>query len=109
MSQLEIPRLQHISWPSSLNSGHPIASTTCVVVSGSHPFSFRWFKDGKELSQVRDDRIIVRNEPEFSQLEIRKIRASDRGNYSCSVSNPSGSDSQSAVLDIKGTVTKLIT
>ena len=57
---------------------------------------------------MRDDRITVQNDAEFSALQIRKLRASDRGNYSCSVSNPSGSDSQSAVLDIKGTVTEFI-
>ena len=82
-------------------------TTNCIVASGSPPYSFKWYKDGRDLSHVRDDRISIQADPEFSILQLRKLRASDRGNYTCSVTNPSGSDSQSAILDIKESPTWL--
>jgi hemicentin len=97
----ERPRLHSISFPPSLNVGHPIVTANCIADSGSHPLTFKWYKDGEDFTNSQEDRINIQTDSEYSTLQIKKLRSSDRGNYTCSVTGPSGSDSQSAVLDIK--------
>ena len=66
-----------------------------------------WLKDGMSLdsssgkflfsSCVRDDSREV-----VSTLTIANLVMSDRGNYTCSVSNAFGRDSASAYLNVQG-------
>ena len=60
----------------------------------------RWEKDGSVFPLGEGRRII--NSTGRSALEIERLRVSDAGVYSCSVSNVGGMDSRSVRLEIRG-------
>lgn len=78
--------------------GHPFVLVTCVA-KGTPPFRFQWLKEGSEV--INSERIAIKSDTKFSTLEIRNIEGDDRGNYSCLVSNPAGSDSFESAFIIK--------
>ena len=94
----ESPKIVPFSWPNRIEAGHPFVSVDCVA-RGRSPLLFRWLRDGHEITSA--GRFVIRNDAEFSSLDIRKPDAGDRGNYSCLVSNSAGSDSFTAELEIK--------
>ena len=98
MKIAESPKIVPFSWPNQVKVGHPVVSVNCVA-GGQTPLIFRWLRDGHEITG--GGRYVIRTEAEFSSLEIRKLAAEDRGNYSCLVSDSAGSDSFTAALDIK--------
>jgi hypothetical protein len=56
-------------------------------------------KNGNELAST--ERLIIRSTEKYSSIELNNIDAGDRGNYTCIASNAAGSDSFTAVLDVK--------
>ena len=94
----ESPKILPFTWPHGIEAGLTVVSINCIAKGGS-PLHFRWIKDGHEIAST--GRISIRSDAEFSSLEIRRLEAADRGNYSCLVSNAVGSDSFTAALDIK--------
>lgn len=92
--------LSAMFWPqASYKPGHPIVQATCISpLRGSF---IRWLKDGHPL--IRDERIIVENEADFSTLKIRRLKTTDRGNYTCAVMSGSSDilDSSSSTLSIQ--------
>lgn len=75
---------------------------TCNVISGSEPFTFRWYKNDRELNSLDTPRYSIDSKATLSFLSVHNIEAHDAGNYSCVVSNDHGFDSQSTMLTVKG-------
>lgn len=73
---------------------------TCYLEEGTKPLVFEWHRNGGIISSVSSVRI--ETSEEVSSLTIDRLQSTDSGNYSCSVSNQFGSDSQSTVLLVKG-------
>lgn len=73
---------------------------TCSVYQGSSPLLFKWLKNGLEFSS--SSRLSIETKNQFSFFNIPEVKPSDGGNYSCSVSNSNGRDSQWAFLSVKG-------
>ncbi len=78
----------------------------CSVQSGSKPLFFQWLKNGLILNKVPNNSYKIENLSDHSSFLIEKVIRSDSGNYSCGVRNSFGSDSQSAILIVKGLTIK---
>ena len=68
--------------------------------TGVPPPMIRWEKDGSVFLLGEGRRII--NSTGRSALEIERLRVSDAGVYSCSVSNVGGNASRSVRLEVRG-------
>lgn len=95
----EAPGIKASPWAPDIEIGDPVASVTCSLRQGSLPVTFKWIKDGMELRN--SERTSIKNYDRFSTLEIRKVSASDRGNYTCYLSNEQGVDSYTFPLNIR--------
>jgi len=99
VDSLDAPKISNFANNEPLNEGSHF-SALCSVYKGSLPLFFQWTKDNQVIT---DDHFKIASHSERSSiLSIEKVRSSDSGNYSCSVSNAFGSDSQTIILIIKG-------
>ena len=71
----------------------------CALAEG-RTGTFTWTKDGILL--LEDDRIQRANSRRTSTLNIENVEASDRGLYTCTVSDADSEDRQSASLAVEG-------
>ncbi|CAN8006479.1 unnamed protein product, partial [Ixodes pacificus] len=91
------PKLQEFSFSSQTAMGKR-AQVTCAILEGDGPFDFSWRKDGSPLGH----RTTVRQLTDSSLLSLDAVVVGDIGNYTCVVRSPTGSDSYTAVLSVKG-------
>ena len=76
-------------------------TTLCTAHSGSVPLFFSWFKDGQVIPKQSNE-ITINSGDTQSILNIKKLKAKDSGNYTCSVRNAFGEDSHSIRLIVRG-------
>ena len=74
----------------------------CSVLSGSQPLFFEWAKNGLSVKPSPDFKYRIENSEILSTLTIDQVSVKDSGNYTCSVKNEHGRDSQNVMLTIKG-------
>ena len=67
--------------------------------TGAPAPTIRWEKDGS-VFLLGDGRRII-NSTGRSALEIERLRVSDAGRYTCSVSNVAGTDMRSVRLEVR--------
>lgn len=80
----------------------------CSPQEGVKPFHFEWHKNGHLLqSSSVNPSYRVETSEDGSMLIIEKLIPLDSGNYSCSVKNKHGSDTQFTMLTVKGLVSFL--
>ena len=85
-------------------------SLTCTS-EGSPPDTFTWMKDGVQLqNNINTTSVTYTGSVAVFQstYSISNISSSDIGNYTCTVSNPIGSDSLEIVLDNLFTTSKQV-
>ena len=95
----EAPAIKASPWAPDIEIGDPVASVTCSLKQGNLPVTFKWTRDGMELRN--SDRISIKHYDRFSTLEIRKVALTDRGNYTCYLTNGEGVDSYTFPLNIR--------
>ena len=76
----------------------------CSTQEGSTPLFFQWSKNGQTLKSVPNVNYRIENSDSMSVFTIKSLDRSDSGNYTCSVKNSIGSDSQTTLLTIKGLI-----
>jgi hypothetical protein len=74
------------------------------MISGTKPVFFRWSKNGINLTNRSDLRFRIETFKDYSQFGIETVDRSDSGNYSCIARNAFGTDTQSALLIVKGLI-----
>lgn len=75
----------------------------CSVQEGTKPFRFEWRKNNLLLSIVElPINYRIETNQDESTLMITKLSPNDSGNYSCTVRNNFGFDTQQIVLIVKG-------
>lgn len=70
------------------------------IVSGSHPISIQWYKDGQEITASEKHKYSFHDNTAF--LEINKLEGTDSGSYTCEATNKAGSNQCSGFLTVKG-------
>ncbi|XP_023225140.1 Down syndrome cell adhesion molecule-like protein Dscam2 [Centruroides sculpturatus] len=78
------------------------ATAMCFVLLSSGPFKFQWSKDGKPISDINEAKI--NDNKEYSVIIIDPVKLTSEGNYTCTVSNPSGSSSYTANFLVAGKI-----
>lgn len=75
----------------------------CSIQEGTKPFRFEWRKNDRILSPVElPINYRIETNSDDSMLIITKLSSKDSGNYSCTVRNKFGFDTQQTVLIVKG-------
>ena len=74
----------------------------CVTILGDSPLTFHWMKNGHKILDDDNDHIHIRKDNLMSTLLIENLSSNDSGNYTCSVNNRGGFDSQSSYLNVQG-------
>uniref|UniRef100_A0A3B3DNI4 Ig-like domain-containing protein n=1 Tax=Oryzias melastigma TaxID=30732 RepID=A0A3B3DNI4_ORYME len=69
-------------------------------VRGSPPLQVRWYREGNEILDSPDFRILQKSEQEICTLVIAEAFPEDGGLFCCTASNPCGSVSSSARLTV---------
>ncbi|XP_035232056.1 Down syndrome cell adhesion molecule-like [Stegodyphus dumicola] len=87
------PVIQPFTFPESASLGQRITAA-CGILQGSKPLTFKWLKDGKEISGIPNTS--VDKQDEYSVLTISSASKSNVGNYSCTVKNAFGEDTHVA-------------
>ena len=76
---------------------------TCTS-SGSPPDTFTWMKDGVPVTQSTDITTVTYNNTMAvfsSSYTISNVSVSDNGTYTCTVTNPIGSDNNNFTINIR--------
>jgi hypothetical protein len=76
----------------------------CHSSGGTKPVFFQWSKNGINLNNKPESRYKIETFKDNSQFGIENVDRSDSGNYSCIAKNAFGSDTQSALLIVKGLI-----
>jgi len=80
--------------------------TMSCTSRGSPPDTFTWMKDGSPVTSSRTLKAINYNSTNAvfrSDYTIKSVTTSDNGLYTCTVTNPIGSDSQTIKITVNGT------
>lgn len=85
----------------TVNSGDMII-TTCAVTKGDLPIKVFWSLNGKSIDNV-DGVNVMMTKKRVSQLSIDDVQEYHAGKYSCTATNPAGSDTVSSMLNVNGT------
>ncbi|KAL1425979.1 hypothetical protein MTO96_018687 [Rhipicephalus appendiculatus] len=89
------------AFPSDAVEGKTVTvlCTTTTAISG---VQYRWFKDGKQVSE--SSKIRLRTFPELSSLIVGPLQESDSGNYTCHGVYNGKKGSFSDVLNVRGSL-----
>ena len=71
--------------------------------SGSPPDTFKWMKDGVPITQSTDTTVVTHTSTSAvfsSNYTVENFNFSDDGIYTCTVTNPIGSDSATVTLNL---------
>lgn len=96
-----VPKLDKF-YPRDQNVGSTF-KIFCSPQEGSKPFQFEWRKNGQLLSSSGVT-YKIEHSIDDSLFVINQLQTLDSGNYSCTVRNQYGSDTQTTVLTVKGLV-----
>lgn len=71
-------------------------------ISGSHPITVEWVKDGTKLSGKTKHKLV--QDDNSVSLEMECLEKADTGTYTCKLTNKAGSCECSGTLRVKGQI-----
>ncbi|XP_052129316.1 cell adhesion molecule Dscam2-like [Frankliniella occidentalis] len=86
-----------------INSGDT-AAVQCTVVKGDAPVKITWLFNGEEVVPGRRGMEVTKTGQKISALSVESVQAEHSGEYTCRASNKAGADSQTALLNVQGTL-----
>ncbi|GIY98287.1 hemicentin-2 [Caerostris extrusa] len=92
------PKIQKFTFPDQVISGTK-TSVICTAISGVSPMEFKWFKNGHSLKT--NHKATIRTYADFSVIFLEDVDQNSSGNYTCDLKGPTGSDSYTAILEVK--------
>lgn len=95
----ELPLLQEIFLPKTLNENQPI-KLNCDLLQGKQPVRLDWHFNGKKLDE--DSRIKIKTDEDSTSLVIRSLTINDLGEYECLASNEYGQHKRQALVYFNG-------
>ena len=99
-SFLEPPVIAPFSFPPVVNTG-VFAQLTCVVSQGDLPITISWSLKGQELNSGPSITTNMLGQ-RVSMLVIASVDYTHIGEYTCRATNPAGSVTHAAVLNVNG-------
>ncbi|XP_022238512.1 Down syndrome cell adhesion molecule homolog isoform X7 [Limulus polyphemus] len=96
----EIPTIMPFSFPQNMTVGG-YAKVFCAVQIETKQLSFKWMKNGEDLTDARE-RVYITNNIDYSALELSNAQIEDNGNYTCQVESPGGISQFTVALNLKG-------
>lgn len=75
-----------------------------AAFTGTAPLTVKWFKEDQEI--VSGGTYFIKKDATCSSLELQAVKPSDSARYACRVSNDAGKVDCSALLFVKGVVSK---
>ena len=94
------PKLEEFKHRRTQNIGTKF-TMFCSPQEGIRPFHYEWFKNGQILPKSSSNHRIEMSE-DNSLFIVHQLTPNDSANFSCSVRNQFGSDSQYTLLTVKG-------
>jgi len=98
---LEAPKLIPLPQSSSQTENSSFR-LMCHTFAGTKPVFYQWSKNGQVLTNSPESKYKIETYEDHSQFVLKSVDRSDSGNYSCIARNAFGTDSQSALLIVKG-------
>ena len=75
---------------------------TCVLISGSKPIFFDWYRNGEKVMERLN--LKIDNQDRISLLSLTNVQTSDSGKYECYAKNQFGQDSIVTNILVKGLI-----
>ena len=100
-----MPKIVPFHFDGAMFSGEA-AQITCMVSAGDEPLYISWTFEGKNITSLMGV-TTTKIGRKGSSLMIDPISADHRGNYTCTVRNPTGTSNFTASLDINGKKKKI--
>jgi hypothetical protein len=97
----DAPKLLALSQQNTVSEG-VLFRFYCSILLGTKPLFFQWTKNGQITSNSPQTNYKIENSEDQSIFKIMNVIRADSGNYSCTVRNAFGTDSQSAIFIVKG-------
>jgi len=95
------PKIEEFNHNRSQNHGTKF-KISCSLQEGARPLHFTWHKNGELLQATSASTYRIETTDDDSLLIVDKLSLSDSANYSCSVRNHFGTDTQFTILVVKG-------
>ena len=97
------PHIQQFKFGEALQQGDRV-SVQCVVVKGDVPLQITWFKDGQQLTNVRNiNGISIQQQNVYtSSLMVASVQREHSGTYTCISENAGGQDTVNDTLKVLG-------
>lgn len=78
-----------------------MATVTCAVSKGDFPINITWTLNGRPVEEI-EGISALRTNKRISQLSVDDVKENHAGIYDCAATNPAGSVSHSANLQVNG-------
>uniref|UniRef100_A0A3B5MHB2 Neuregulin 2a n=1 Tax=Xiphophorus couchianus TaxID=32473 RepID=A0A3B5MHB2_9TELE len=97
------PKLKPIKNPIVVGEGSKLM-VKCEATGKPVP-TYRWFKDGNELTSSR--KVKIKSNLKSSKVQINIAKLEDSGNYTCVVENSLGKDNSTGTVNVQSITTTL--
>ncbi|XP_032431867.1 neuregulin 2a isoform X1 [Xiphophorus hellerii] len=97
------PKLKPIKNPIVVGEGSKLM-VKCEATGKPVP-TYRWFKDGNELTSSR--KVKIKSNLKSSKVQINRAKLEDSGNYTCVVENSLGKDNSTGTVNVQSITTTL--
>ncbi|XP_008425284.1 neuregulin 2a isoform X1 [Poecilia reticulata] len=94
------PKLKPIKNPIVVGEGSKL--TVKCEATGKPVPTYRWFKDGNELTNSR--KVKIKSNLKSSKVQINRAKLEDSGNYTCVVENTLGKDNSTGTVNVQSSV-----
>uniref|UniRef100_A0A8C5B667 Neuregulin 2a n=1 Tax=Gadus morhua TaxID=8049 RepID=A0A8C5B667_GADMO len=101
--QAAAPRLKPMKYKPLVDAGEKL-TLKCEATGNPMP-SYKWYKDGKELTKKPPPGIKIKGSLKNSRLQISRAKLEHSGNYTCVVENSLGRENATRYVNVQSIIT----